>query len=99
MRPLTGLEPECAIRRRGPRAELTGLGDRAAGQLGAADPARKAEVVLDPAGGSGLAAEHGALYDEGVEPLGGAIDGCGEPRRAAADHRKIDLLARPELEP
>src|SRR3954468_22036069 len=99
MRPLTGLERECAIGRRGPGAELTRLGDRAAGQLGAADPAWKAEVVLDPARRPSLAAEHGALDDEGVESFGGPVHGRGETSRAATDHGEVDHLARFELEP
>ena len=42
------LEGERAVRRRAARVELARLADRAAGQLGAADPCGKAEVVLDP---------------------------------------------------
>ena len=75
-------------------SELARLGHRAAGQLGAADPGGKAEVVLDPAGGSGLAAERGALDHQRVEPFGGAVDRGGEPRRAGAHDQQVDLLAR-----
>ena len=40
-------EGEGAVRRRGARVELARLGDCATRQLGAADPGREAEVVLD----------------------------------------------------
>ena len=71
--------------------------DRAAGQLGAADPGREAEVVLDPPRRARLAAERGALDDQRVESLGGAVDRRGESGGAAADHEQVDLLARREL--
>src|SRR6185437_9089897 len=67
------LQGESAVRRRGASVELARLGDRAARELGAADPGGKAEVVLDPSGRAGLAAERGALDDQGVEPLRGAV--------------------------
>ena len=44
------LEGQGAVGRRGARPELPRLCDRPACQLGAADPCREAEVVLDPAG-------------------------------------------------
>ena len=66
-------------------------------ELGAADPGREAEVVLDPARRSGLAAERSALDDQGVEPLGGAVDGGGEAGGAGADDEQVDLLARCQL--
>ena len=84
---------------RGAGAELARLGDRAAGQLAAADPGREAEVVLDPPRGAGLAAEHGALDDQRVEALRGAVDGGAEAGRAAAEDQQVDLLARLQLEP
>ena len=99
VRCLAGLERERAIGRRGPGAELARLGDRAADELGAADPTGKAEVVLDPPRRSGLAAEHAAFDDQGLEPLRGAVYGGSETRRAASDHRQVDLLARAELQP
>ena len=68
------------------------LANGAARQLGAADPGREAEKVLDPAGDSGLASESCALDHERVEPLRGAVDGRGEPCRAAADDQQVDLL-------
>ena len=75
-----------AVGRRGARAELARLRDRAARQLDAADPGREAEVVLDPARGAGLAAQRRALDDERVEALRGAVDRGAEAGRAAADH-------------
>src|SRR5207302_1377390 len=51
------LERDGAIWGGRPRAELPRLGHGAARELGAADPGRKAEVVLDPARRSRLAAE------------------------------------------
>ena len=94
-----GLERERAVRRRGARVELARLRDCAACQFGAADSGGKAEVVLDPTGRPGLAAERGALDDQRVEPFGGAVDRGGEARRAGADDQQVDLLARCELEP
>src|SRR5207249_4386355 len=64
---VAGFERDRAVRGRGTGAELDRLTDGAAGQLGAADPGREAEVVLDPARRSGLAAERGALDDQRVE--------------------------------
>src|SRR5215212_3395902 len=46
--------------------ELARLGDRATGQLRAADAPREPEVVLDPARGVGLTAEDRALDDQRV---------------------------------
>ena len=92
-------EGEGAIGRRSASVELARLGDRAARELGAADPGGKAEVVLDPARRPGLAAERGALDDEGVEPFGGAVDRGREACRAGADDQQVDLLAGRELEP
>src|SRR5581483_8126854 len=60
------LEPDRAVGRRGPRAELARLADGAARQLRAGDARREAEVVLDPPRRSGLPAERGALDDERV---------------------------------
>ncbi len=94
-----GLERRGAVGRRRAGAELARLGDRAAGQLGAADPRREAEVVLDPPRGAGLAAEHGALDDQRVEALRGAVDRGAEAGRPAADDEQVDLLALLELEP
>jgi hypothetical protein len=68
-------------------------------ELGAADSRGKAEVVLDPARRPGLAAERGALDDQGVEPFGGAVDRGREACRTGSDDQQVDLLAWRELEP
>src|SRR5262249_60797949 len=95
--PAPGLERDRAIRRCRTRAELARLLDGAARELVAADACRKAEVVLDPAGGAGLASERGALDHQGVEPFGGAVDRGRKPRWAGADHEQVDLLTPLEL--
>ena len=92
-------EREGAVRGRGARVELARLGHGAARQLGAADARGEAEVVLDPPGRPGLAAERGALHDERVEPFGGAVDRGREACRAGAHDQEVDLLARLQLEP
>src|SRR5581483_6338023 len=65
----TRLERERSVRRRRSRAELARLADGAARELAAADAGREAEVVLDPARRSGLAAERRALDEQRVEAL------------------------------
>ncbi len=94
---VAGLERDRAVRRRGPCSELACLADGAAGQLGAGDAGREAEVVLDPARRSGLTTERGALDDQRVEPFRGSVDGGGETCRATADDEQVDLLARRQL--
>ena len=88
-----------AVGGRGARVELARLCDGAAGQLGARDPGREAEVVLDPPRRAGLAAERGAFDDQRLETLGRGVDRRPEARRTAADHDDVDLLASRELEP
>src|SRR5581483_4531922 len=95
--PVARLERERAVRRRRAGAELPRLRDGPAGQLGAADPGREAEVVLDPPRGPRLAPERGALDEKRVKALRGAVDGGGEAGRAAADDQQVDLLARQQL--
>ena len=95
--PVSRLERDRAVGRRRPRVELARLGDGAAGELGAADAGGEAEVVLDPARRARLPAERGALDDERVESLGGAVDGGAEAGGAAADDEQVDLLSRREL--
>ena len=97
MAPVPRFERDRAVRRRRPRAELPRLGDRAAGELGSGDAGREAEVVLDPARRARLPAERGALDDQRVQALGGAVDRRAESRRPAADDQQVDLLARREL--
>ncbi len=95
---IAGLERLGAVGGRRAGAELARLGDRAAGQLGAADAGREAEVVLDPPRGAGLAAEDGALDNQRVEALGGSVDRGAEARRTAADDQQVDLLALSQLQ-
>ena len=96
---VSGFEGQRAVPRRRACLELARLGDRARGQLVAADSGGKAEVVLDPAGQPCLAAERGALRDQRVEPLGGGVDRSCEARRTGADDQEVNLLARCEVEP
>ena len=91
------LERHGAVWRRQARVELPRLGDRAAGQLGAADPRREAEVVLDPPRRAGLPAERRAVDDERVEALGRAVDRGAEAAGPGADDEQVDLLPRLEL--
>ena len=75
---------------------------RAAGEVGARQAVREAEVVLDPRALPGLAARRGALDEHGPQPLRGAVDRGGEPGRAAADdHEVVEVEhgARGEAEP
>src|SRR5207244_10630278 len=94
---VAGLEPDGAVGSGRPGAELPRLGHGAARQLGPADPGREAEVVLDPARRSRLAAERGALDHERVETLRGPIHGCRQPSRPGADDEQVDLFAALEL--
>ena len=93
-----GLEPDHPVRRGGTRAELSRLRDRPYRQLGARDAGRKAQVVLDPPRRPRLAAQRAPFHHQGAEPFGGAVHGCAETGRAAADDEQIDLLDRRELE-
>jgi hypothetical protein len=95
--PVVDPERSRAIGRRRPSAELACLRHGPARQLDAAEPGREAEVVLDPSGGSGLAAESSALDHERVEPLRRAVYGSRQARRAGAHHEQVDLLAGLEL--
>ena len=93
------LERQRAVRGGQAGPELHSLRRRPAGQLDAADPGWKAEVVLDPPGRSRLSAERGLVDDERVEALGRAVDGGSEARRARAHHEQVDLLTRRQLAP
>src|SRR5882724_1643217 len=83
------------------RPELVGLEDGALRQLAAGQAGGEAQVVLDPHAAAGLAAGPGALQDDGVEPLGGAVDRRRQPRRPRPDHdqvvdRVVERLADPQ---
>ena len=75
-------------------AEPPRLLQRAARELVAREALREAEVVLDARRGAGLAAGRLALDDERAEPLGGPVDGGGEPGGAGTDHDDVVLGTR-----
>jgi len=87
------LQREDAIRGGGARVELARLGQGPGGQLRAADPRGKAEVVLDPERGPGLAAQRRALHHQRLQALGGAVDCRPQPGGTTADDHQVDLLA------
>ena len=70
-------------------SEPLGLPVRTARELGAGNPAWKAEVVLDPRRCLRLAARRFLFNDDRAQTLRGAIHGGGETRRAAADDHRI----------
>ena len=83
-------------------AEAARLVVRAAREIGAGEPVREAEVVLDPRALPGLAARRGALDQHGAQALGGAVDGGGEAGRSAADDHEVvevELGLRGQAEP
>ena len=69
--------------------ELLGLDDGPLGQLRARDPRREPQVVLDPGGGARLAAGGHGVDHDGVEPLGGAVDGGGQTARPGTDDEEV----------
>ena len=79
--------------------ELRGLLARTLGELGAADPIRKTEIVLDLRAGAGLAADGEAFDEHGLQPLGGAIDRGAQPGRAGAVDGEVVLGAGGMAEP
>ncbi len=64
----------------------------AAGEVGAAEAGREAEVVLDPARLAGLAAGRLALDHHRPQALRGAVDGGRQPGRAAADDHEVVVV-------
>ena len=70
-------------------AEAARLVVRAAGEVGAGEAVREAEVVLDPRALAGLAAGRLALHEHGAQPLGRAVHRRREPGRAAADDDQV----------
>ncbi len=75
-------------------AELLRLIEGARHERHAADPGRKAEVVLDPRRRARLAAERARVEHDDREPFGGGVDGGGETRGSGADDRDVVDLAR-----
>ena len=72
------------------RAELLRLHERPLGQVGAGDAGREAEVVLDPRARARLPAGRDHVDAQRSQPLGCAVDGGGEPGRAAADDDEVE---------
>src|SRR4029079_10797509 len=58
------------------------------------DAGREAEVVLDPSGGTGLAAERAAIQSQDRKTLRSRINGRRHPGRARADHDHVVDLFR-----
>ena len=67
------------------------------GELGAADPAREAEVVADERAGARLSSDRLALDDHGAQPLGRGVHRRREPGRTGADDREIALRVLVEV--
>ncbi len=75
--------------------KAAGLGDSAAGQVAAAQPHRKAQVVFNAGAGARLATGSLALDQHCVQPFGRAVDRRRQPGGAAADnHQVIEGLGR-----
>ena len=79
------------------RPELQGLVEGAAGERLSRDARRKPQVILDPGGGSGLAAHRAPVEHDDRQPFGGGIDGGGQPRRPCAHDRHVIDRVRVEL--
>ena len=70
-----------------------------AGQLGATDPVREAEEVLDHRSVGGLAAGNITVDDDGRESVRGGIDRGRQPRRPGADDRDVVAALARRLAP
>lgn len=69
-------------------------------ELGTADSPRKTRDVVEVHRRRCLAAQGSALDDQGIDPLAGAVQSRGQPRRAATDHDQIvEVLLGGGLEP
>src|SRR5207253_11403917 len=66
-----------------------GLGHGAAGEIVAAEPGRKTEVVLDARAEPGLTAGRFAFDHHRVQAFAGAIDGGSETGGAASDNGEV----------
>ncbi len=71
------------------RFETARLRRRPPGEVGAREPGRKAEIVLDPRAHPGLAAERSPLDDDCPQTLGGSVDGGGEPCRTRSHDNHV----------
>ena len=82
--------------------EAAGLGHGPTRQVGAGQAGREAQVVVDPRRRAGLASRGLALHHQGLEPLGGAVDGGGQARRPATDDDQVVVGqrgVRPQADP
>ena len=84
------------------RVEALRLKRRETGQVGAGDPGRKAEVVLDARAGPRLPSRRPLLDDQRAQALRAAVDGGGKAGGPATeDHQvealPVDLRAQTEL--
>ena len=75
-------------------AEFPGLDYGALRQFGAGDPCREAQVVLDPGGGTGLAAGGDRLQCHRVQPVRGAVHGRGRTRRSGTHDDEVAHVLR-----
>ena len=85
----TAIEPRHLERNGDLGAEFLRLVERAPSQGLARDAGRKAEIVLDPGGGSGLSAVRALVEHDDREALGGGIDRGREAGRAGPDHGHV----------
>ena len=83
------LEPDDLAGQHQLGAEPRDLGERALGEVGAAQALGEAEVVLDRRALAGLSARGLALDDDRAEPLGSGVHPGREPGRAAADDADV----------
>ena len=73
-------------------AELPRLQRRPLGQVRPGETRRKAEVVLDPGAGTRLPSRSETLDDQRREPLGGGVDGGGQPAGPAPSTTASNVL-------
>jgi hypothetical protein len=82
------------------RAEPQRLLVGAGRQLGAADALRETGVILDSRAGACLATGREAFENDRAQPLGGGVDGSGEPRGAGAgDDDVVELVLGLRVQP
>ena len=94
---LVAVDADDAARDGEPGAELLRLDLGAAGQGLAGDSGGKAEVVLDLRAGAGLAAGRVALDHDGLQALGGRVDGRREAGWPGADDGDVEDLGVIEM--
>ena len=82
-----------AVEARQHRIEASRLQRRLARQLGARDPGREAEVVLDPRARPRLATGRPGLGDERPQPLRTGVHGGREAGGPGSEHDEVEALA------